>query len=54
MERYSQTLHECGPGTLEIKGVMFDAKISSDIKEYCQKLKVAISVTIHPLLLLFY
>ena len=39
MERFSQTLHECGPGTPEIKGVMFDAEISSDIKEYCQNVE---------------
>lgn len=39
IERYTQTLHECGPGTREEKGVMFAAEITSDIKEYCQNIE---------------
>ena len=37
VERFVQSLHDCGPGTREEKGVVFAAEITSDIKEYCSQ-----------------
>lgn len=46
VERFVQSLHECGPGSREEKGVMFAAEITSNIKEYCETIESSnISIT---------
>ena len=53
VERFVQSLHDCGPGTREEKGVVFAAEITSDIKEYCSQQTIESSSNISKYILYF-